>query len=212
MKAEYGPEFYQTRGDAESVAEFIRVYRNRFDANDAPLVLAGESYGVTRAAGVADVLERRGTRVSGTILIGLALPLGIAERGPAHGAERADVHRNGVCQQEARWRPASGSAIDASQGRSVGVDAICCRRWHAAMRSSDAERSEVIADLARFTGFDASLIDRKTLAIPMPLFSEQLLRAENRIVGRYDSRLTAPFDPAAGQDVRPDEGSQPVRT
>src|SRR5262245_32804263 len=24
--AEYGPEFYQTRGDAESVAEFIRVY------------------------------------------------------------------------------------------------------------------------------------------------------------------------------------------
>ena len=41
-------EFYQTRGDAESVAEFIRVYRNQFDAWDAPVVLAGESYGVTR--------------------------------------------------------------------------------------------------------------------------------------------------------------------
>src|SRR5262245_52456975 len=76
VKAEYGPEFYQTRGDAESVAEFIRVYRNRFDANDAPLILAGESYGVTRAAGVAEALERRGTRVNGAILIGLALPLG----------------------------------------------------------------------------------------------------------------------------------------
>src|SRR5262249_30305383 len=76
VQAEYGPEFYQTRGDAESVAEFIRVYRNSFDANDAPLILAGESYGVTRAAGVAEVLERRGTRVSGTVLIGLGLPLG----------------------------------------------------------------------------------------------------------------------------------------
>ena len=53
----------------------------------------------------------------------------------------------------------------------------------------------MIAELARFTGFDASLIDRKTLTIPMPQFSEQLLRQENRIVGRYDSRLTAPFDP-----------------
>ena len=53
----------------------------------------------------------------------------------------------------------------------------------------------MITDLARFTGFEASLIDRKTLAIPMPLFSEQLLRSDNRIVGRYDSRLTAPFDP-----------------
>jgi carboxypeptidase C (cathepsin A) len=84
VKAEYGPEFYQTGGDAESVAAFIRVYRNRFDANDAPVILAGESYGVTRAALVADDLERRGTRVSGTVLIGLALPLGstTAEQGP----------------------------------------------------------------------------------------------------------------------------------
>ena len=75
-KAECGPEFYQTRGDAESVGEFIRVYRNRFEAWDAPVFLAGESFGVTRAAGVADVLERRGIPVSGAILIGLALPLG----------------------------------------------------------------------------------------------------------------------------------------
>src|SRR5262245_52682862 len=65
IKAEYGPEFYQTRGDAESVAEFIRVYRNRFEANDAPLILAGESYGVTRAAAVADTIGRRGVRVTG---------------------------------------------------------------------------------------------------------------------------------------------------
>ncbi len=75
-RAEYGAEFYQTRGDAESVAEFIRVYRTRFDAFDAPLFLAGESYGVTRAAGVAAALETRGTEVRGVILLGLALPLG----------------------------------------------------------------------------------------------------------------------------------------
>src|SRR5262249_13174628 len=49
-KAEYGPEFYQTQGDAESVAEFIRVFRNRFEVWDSPIFLAGESYGVTRAA------------------------------------------------------------------------------------------------------------------------------------------------------------------
>src|SRR5262249_54937952 len=84
-KPVYGPEFYQTRGDAESVAEFIRVYRNRFEAWDAPLFLAGESYGVIRAAGVADVLLRRGISVNGVILIGLALPLGqlTAEQRPA---------------------------------------------------------------------------------------------------------------------------------
>src|SRR5215472_17897536 len=75
-KAEYGPEFYQTRGDAESVAEFIRVYRNRFEVWDAPLFLAGESYGVIRAAGVVDLLQRRGIGVSGIVLMGLQLPIG----------------------------------------------------------------------------------------------------------------------------------------
>ena len=35
-KPEYMPEFYQTRGDAESIAEFIRVYRLRYDTSDAP--------------------------------------------------------------------------------------------------------------------------------------------------------------------------------
>ena len=76
MKSENGPAFYQTQGDAESVAEFIRVYRNRFAAWDAPVFLCGESFGVTRAAGVADVLQRRGIKVHGVVLIGGTLPLG----------------------------------------------------------------------------------------------------------------------------------------
>ena len=71
-----GPAFYQTQGDAESVAEFIRVYRNRFAVWDAPVFLCGESFGVTRAAGVADVLQRRGIKVHGVVLIGGNLPLG----------------------------------------------------------------------------------------------------------------------------------------
>ena len=36
-KAEYAGEFYQSPGDAESVAEFIRVYRTLYDAFDSPL-------------------------------------------------------------------------------------------------------------------------------------------------------------------------------
>src|SRR5262245_46364858 len=75
-KGGYGPEFYQTRGDAESVAEFVRVYRNRFEVWDAPLFLAGESYGVIRAASVVDLLQRRGIGVAGIVLMGLQLPIG----------------------------------------------------------------------------------------------------------------------------------------
>jgi carboxypeptidase C (cathepsin A) len=158
------------------------------------LILAGESYGVTRAAAVAEALERRGVTVGAAILIGLALPLGnldasqrIALNAPTYTATAFANRKLSADLQtdlQATLRKAEGWA-------STRYAAALARRDSLA----DAERSEVAADLARFTGFDAGLIDRKTLAIAMPLFSEQLLRSENRIVGRYDSRLTAPFDP-----------------
>jgi carboxypeptidase C (cathepsin A) len=195
-KAEYGAAFYQTRGDAESVAEFIRVYRNRFATWEAPLFLAGESYGVTRAAGVAEALERREITVRGAILIGLALPLGeltaedrIALNVPTYTAA-AFAHKKLAGDLQ-------GGDLQAALRK---AEAWAATRYAPALARRDSlnetERGEAIRELARFTGIDASVIDRKTLSIPMPQFSEQLLRDRNLVIGRYDSRLAAPLDPA----------------
>ena len=74
--AEYGAEFYQTRGDEESVAEFIRVYRNRFDAHDcAARSRRGELRSDARRRCRRRARTARHT-CSRAILIGLALPLG----------------------------------------------------------------------------------------------------------------------------------------
>ena len=75
-RAEYGAEFYNTLGDIASIAEFVRVYLTRFDAWDAPLFVAGESYGAWRASGVAEALEQRGTRVAGVMLISGGIQVG----------------------------------------------------------------------------------------------------------------------------------------
>ena len=109
VKAAYEPEFYQPRGDAESVAEFIRVYRTRYDAFAQPVYLAGESYGVTRAALVAGALERRRTKVDGVIMLSLALPLGEDERSVARGVDRSVLHRGGLVPQDAGAGSAEGS-------------------------------------------------------------------------------------------------------
>lgn len=192
-KAEYGPEFYQTRGDAESVAEFVRVYRNRFEAWDAPLLLAGESYGVTRAAGVADVLQRRRITVAGTVLIGLALPLGrlpdemrTALMVPTYAAAAFANRKLGqdlqsdleaTLRQAEQWAE-SEYAPALKQGDALG----------------DAQRDQILAGLSRFTGLKVGAFDRKTLSIGMAQFAEQLLRDENKVVGRYDTRMVGPLD------------------
>jgi carboxypeptidase C (cathepsin A) len=193
-KAEYGPEFYQTRGDAESVAEFIRVYRNRFEAWDAPLFLAGESYGVTRAAGVADVLQRRHIAVDGVILIGGALPLGqlpaemrAALRLPTYTAaafanKKLAPELQGDLQ--ATLRQAEEWARNDYAAALARRDGLI-----------DAERQAVIAQLARFTGLDVNRLDAKTLSVDTEQFSQQLLADRGQVVGRYDSRLVGPRDP-----------------
>lgn len=192
-RAEYGPEFYQTRGDAESVAEFIRVYRTRFDAFDSPLFLAGESYGVTRAAGVAAALEARGTEVRGVILLGLALPLGslsapmrtalglptLAIAAFVNGKLPSDLQRDlaATMQQAETW------------GSNEYARAVARRD-----SLSDAERDSVVGTLARYTGLAPSLIDRRTLTVDRMQLGNYLLRREGKFVGQYDARMVGPLD------------------
>ena len=196
-KPEYMHEFYSTRGDAESVAEFIRVWRARYGNPDAPLFLAGESYGVTRASNVADALEGRDTHVRGVILMGLEPPLGhisdtlrAALEVPSytvaaltHGRLAADLQSRPdvAMQQSEQW------------SRDVYAGALA-----RAASLGDAERDSVRRTLSRYTGLDASAIDHASLVVPYPRFGATLLRGDGKFVGLYDVRMTGPLDTVPG--------------
>jgi carboxypeptidase C (cathepsin A) len=191
-RAEYGAEFYQTRGDAASVAEFIRVYRTRFDAFDAPLFLAGESFGVTRAAGVAEALTERGTAVRGVILLGLALPLGQASPAirTALGLPSLTV------AAFANRKLAPDLQRDLSQTLAQ-VESWSERDYAPLLERAgalnDAERDSAARMIARYTGLDASRVDRRSLVVNRMQLGSYLLRAEGQFVGQYDSRMSGPL-------------------
>ena len=190
---EYGKEFYQTRGDAESVSEFIRVYRNRFEAWQSPLFLAGESFGVRRAAGVADVLQRRRIQVSGVVLIGLALPLGelseelrAALMVPTYTAA-AFVHKKLAPDLQ---KDMTATLAQAEKWAETEYAPALAKRDSL----PEEDRRRVLAQLTRFTGLEPGVADAKTLTIGMPQFTQHLLRHDKLVVGRYDSRLTGPLN------------------
>src|SRR5437667_4385602 len=54
--AELTKKFLGLRGDVEAFGEFIRLYLSRYNRWTSPLFLLGESYGTTRAAGIAGYL------------------------------------------------------------------------------------------------------------------------------------------------------------
>ena len=198
VKAEYGKEFYQTRGDAESVAEFIRVYRNRFQTWDAPLILGGESFGVRRAAGVAEVLQRRGIDVDGVILISLALPLGELNREMRTAlmvpTYTAAAFANRKLEPDLQEDLEDTLRMAEEWAKTEYAPALARRD-----DLTDVERKNIISKVARFTGLDPSFVNEKTLSINMAQFAIQLLRDEDRVIGRYDSRLTGPLDPEEKQ-------------
>ncbi len=72
---EYLKDFLNDKGDEDSIAEFIRLYRVHNGLQLAPLYLMGESYGTFRGAGVADVLAKRKIPLDGVILLSCAFNL-----------------------------------------------------------------------------------------------------------------------------------------
>ena len=197
-KPEYAAEFYQSPGDAESVAEFIRVCRLRLEAFDAPIYLMGESYGVTRASLVAEALTRRRTKVAGVILLSGGFPI----EGEVPASLRTALslptwtvaaHSNKKLDQELQ-RATIDDAIRASRTYAEGDYASALARVEAL---SPAERDGVVTKLAQFTGLPAAQINATTLRVTMEQVSNTLL-GQNLMVGHYDSRMIGPRDTSGG--------------
>jgi carboxypeptidase C (cathepsin A) len=197
-RPEYAAEFYQSQGDAESVAEFIRVCRLRLDAFESPIYLMGESYGVTRASLVAEALTRRRTKVAGVILLSGGFPLEGDVPAPIRNALSLPIWTVAAYHHQKLepdlQRGSLDDAIQASRAYAEGDYASAISRADAL---SAAERDAVVAKLARFTGLPAAQINATSLRVTMEQVSNTLL-GQNLMIGHYDSRAVGPRDTSGG--------------
>jgi carboxypeptidase C (cathepsin A) len=188
MSQEAEAKFLNTRGDGESIAEFIRVYRNRFQAWDQPVIQGGESYGVTRAAWAAEALLRRKVPLSGVLLITWDIPLGDMPEPERHALSlptftaAAFYHKRLATDLQADFDRTMAEVSAWSQGEYR--EAVARPE-----KLSAAQRAAIIAKLARYTGLNPRLIDSKTLSISTGFYSENLLKDQQLALGRYDSRF-----------------------
>jgi carboxypeptidase C (cathepsin A) len=189
-KREYAAEFYNTLGDIASIAEFVRVYLARFEAWDAPLIIAGESYGVWRAAGVAESLIKNGRGVAGVILISGGIPVGPVLSDAMRTALFVPT-RTAAAYHHRKLPPDLQTdlttTLDKAEkwARTEYAPALSKRD-----KLSAVERRQIVEQLARYTGVDESLIDAKTLVVSRQQFAEQLLRDHKQVLARYDTRKT----------------------
>jgi carboxypeptidase C (cathepsin A) len=192
-RPELGKKFWGLQGDLESVGEFVRLYLTRYERWTSPLFLVGESYGTTRAAGLAGYLVDRGIAFNGIVLVSSILNFQTARFGPGNDlpyvlflptyAATAWYHQQLPPDQQ--QRPLR-ELLDEVERWAAGAYAEALAKGD---RLTPEERREVLQRLARYTGLDTGWLEATELRIEIQRFTKELLRDQKRTVGRLDSRL-----------------------
>ncbi|MEZ4498982.1 MAG: hypothetical protein R2839_02740 [Thermomicrobiales bacterium] len=196
-------KFTSVEGDLELNSEFIRRFISRYKRWGSPLFLSGESYGTFRSAGLAGKLTNRGIIFNGIMLISSVLELGtlLFESGddlpytvyvPTYAAT---AWYHGALAAELQAKPLEDLLEEVREWTLTRFTVALARGYEL----SATERSQVAAELSRYTGIDAELLERWNLRISGERFCNELLRRENKVVGRLDSRFTG-FDPNSRTD------------
>jgi carboxypeptidase C (cathepsin A) len=193
VKPDQAQKFFSLKGDIESVGEFIRLYLTRYGRWSSPLFLAGESYGTTRAAGLANHLVDRGIALNGIILVSTVLDFSTISFAPGNDLPYALFLPAYTATAGVHHRLPDDLSRDLPKALGE-VERWAMTDYLQALAKGDrlvpAERREMIKRLARYTGIGEEYIDNSNLRIDPQRFAMELLRKEKKTLGRFDSRLT----------------------
>jgi carboxypeptidase C (cathepsin A) len=188
---ELGKKYWSVKGDIESLGEFIRLYLTRSQRWLSPLYLVGESYGTTRAAGLAGHLIEQGIAFNGVLLVSSVLDFLTLGFGKSHDLPYR-LYLPSYCatawfhgRLPGRKRPLARVLREAE----AWTDQEYARILAQGDRLSAAARAAAAETLAGFTGLSPQFIDRANLRLSMSAFCKELLRDQGRTVGRLDSRF-----------------------
>ena len=203
-------EFYGLDRDLQSMGEFISRWLSKNDRWASPIFIAGESYGGFRAAKMAKVLQHdSGVGVSGTILISPALEFQLLSS--TDYDVLAWVDRLPTMALAAAFHGRSrafGSADDPVDIRAAAEEFATGDYTTFLVRGASmdaADRTAVLDRLGDLLGLSPEVVARNEGRIAVLTFTRELLRDEKKVLGLYDTAITAtdPFpdrEPFSGPD------------
>jgi carboxypeptidase C (cathepsin A) len=188
-------KFWGVKGDIESFSEFIRLYISRNERWSSPLFILGESYGTTRAAGIAGYLADRGISFNGITLLSTVLNFETLEDNFTNDQPYIFLIPSFTSIAGYHHKLASDLAQDMNKARRE-AEQWASTEYAQALDKGDAlntqDRQKIIDQMARFTGLSKEVIDEANLRINVRKFTHYLLIDQKIRVGRLDGRYTGP--------------------
>ncbi|MFT5100540.1 MAG: carboxypeptidase C (cathepsin A), partial [Planctomycetaceae bacterium] len=188
-------EFYTFQRDLDSVGEFIRLMTSRENRWGSPKFLIGESYGTTRATGLAAHLQQHyGMALNGIMLVSVVLNFQTLLFGP--GNDLPYVLYLPSYALAARYHGKLSPRLQ-KLGESEFLDEVrgyAEGDYSAALfkgaRLDGDERAQVIKKVSEYTGLSQEYVAGANLRIEIMRFTKELLRSQQQVIGRFDSRIT----------------------
>ena len=211
--AELTKKFLGVKGDVQAFGEFIRLYLSRYERWNSPLFLLGESYGTTRAAGLAGYLADHGIAFNGITLLSMALDFQTLEWNNSNDLPYYLLVPTFNMIAGYHHKLAPDLAQDMAKTRdevvhwSVNDYALALNRGDAL---SPEEHRKIVEQLARYTGLRPEVVEAHDMRIDVPTFTRELLLDQKLVSGRLDGRFTSPnpdgerfYDPASAAILPP---------
>jgi len=206
--AELTKKFLGVKGDVQAFGEFIRLYLSRYDRWNSPLFLLGESYGTTRAAGIAGYAADHGIAFNGVTLLSMAVDFQTLQWNKSNDLPYLLLVPTFNMVAAYHHKLSADLTQDMVRTRDEVV------RWSTndyalALGKGDAltpeERRKTVDQLARYLGLRPEVIEQHNLRIDVPTFDHELLLDQKLVTGRLDGRFFSPdpdddtpyYDPAS---------------
>jgi len=202
-------QFHGIIEDANWFADFIYQYITRNERWASPKFLIGESYGTTRSAELAGVIQERHQ----IYLNGIALLSSVAFSN--WGADNRTIFFLPTYVTTAWYHhllPADLQSLTVDQVAQKARE-FAHGEYAQALEKGDqlstAEHQKVVEDLAHYTGLSTKFIEEANLRVSPFRWFKELERDKRRTIGRLDSRFEGMDVDAAGErnEYDPSEAS-----
>ena len=182
-------DFHGLNEDVESVADFVRRWITEHNRWASPKYLLGESYGGIRVAGLSHHLQSRyGMSLNGVIL--LSSLLDFATLGSAPGNDLPYLvflpTYTGTAHFHGKIKGDRDALVRESAAFAFGEYATALLRGH---DLEAATRADIAAKLEKLTGISVAVWLKNDLRLDASVFRAELLRAEGKVIGRFDARV-----------------------
>ncbi|MAU01882.1 MAG: peptidase S10 [Anaerolineaceae bacterium] len=203
VEGEKPKEFHAFKRDIEYVGDFIRLYCSRYGRWTSPKFLAGESYGTTRAAGVAGYLqERHGMYLNGIMLISVVLNFQTI-RFPIGNDLPYILYLPSMAATAWYHKKLDKKLQESLEDTVEEVRQFALTEYTLALMQGAAlpekEKVKIEKKLARYLGLSLDYVKRCNLRVQYFRYIKELLRDQHRTVGRLDSRFLGIDRDAAGE-------------